>query len=104
MKLVLNWHGRPGAEAAQNVRSMETLLHAFSGWAPPETISISEFVTRVDGRGGTLVVTTDDIAAVNHMTSQFSAWFDWDVNPVVDVAEGAAQAGEATAWAKRATG
>lgn len=104
MKFILQWNSRLSGDAAQNVRNTESLLHAFSGWEPPASVSISEFVARVDGRGGSLVVATDDIEAIDHMVAQYSPWFDWDVVPVIDVAESAETAGRAVAWAKQATG
>ncbi len=104
MKFIVQWSSRPGSDPAQNVRSAESILTAFSGWAPPDSISISEFVARVDGRGGSIIVTTDDLAAIDYMVAQYGPWFDWDVHPVIDVAESAEQAGRATAWAKQATG
>lgn len=104
MKFIVQWSSRSGSDPAQNVRSGESVLKAFSGWAPPDSISISEFVARVDGRGGSIIVTTDDLAAIDYMVAQYSPWFDWDVHPVIDVAESAEQAGRAIAWAKQATG
>ncbi len=104
MKFILQWNSRLGGDAAQNVRSVESILQAFAGWEPPESISISEFVARVDGRGGSIVVTTDDLGAIDYMVAQYGPWFDWDVHPVIDVAESAEQAGKAVAWAKQATG
>ena len=97
-------NSRPSSDAAQNVRSAESVLQAFIGWEPPESISISEFVARVDGRGGSIIATTDDVAAIDYMVAQYGPWFDWDVHPVIDVAESAEQAGRATAWAKQSTG
>ena len=104
MKFILNWNSRSGTDPAQNVRSIESLLTAFSGWAPPSSMTIHEFVARADNRGGTIIVTTDDLTAIDFMVAQYSPWFDWDVHPVIDVAESAETAGAALAWSKTATG
>ena len=104
MKFILQWNNRPSGDAALNVRNADSLLQAFAGWEPPESISISEFVARADGRGGSLIVTTDDLNAIDYMVGQYTPWFDWDVHPVIDVAESAEHGANANAWAKQATG
>ena len=47
---------------------------------------------------------TDDLNAIDYMVGQYTPWFDWDVHPVIDVAESAEHGAEANAWAKQATG
>ena len=62
-------------------------------------------IERNPGDGVSLFVRqpeTDDPKHVSYMTAQFSPWFDWDVSPVLDVADSAATYGEALAWAKAA--
>lgn len=102
MKFIVQWNSRFGDDPEDNIEAGESLLQAFAGWSPPESVTISEFVSRVDGRGGLLVAETDDLAAIDRMVAQYVAWFDWDVFPVLDVADGAAQFGEGLAWAKQA--
>jgi hypothetical protein len=104
VKFIIQWHTRASGSAEEFVSSGESVLAAFGGWTPPESFNITEFVARVDGRGGTLVVETDDLPAVDLLVAQYSAWFDYDVTPVLDIAEGAAQFGEGIAWAKQALG
>ena len=104
MKFVVQWHTRASGSPADYLSAGESVLKAFSGWSPPDSFEITEFVTRVDGRGGMLVIETDDLAAVDQLVAQYSAWFDYDVTPVRDVADGAAQFGEGLAWAKQALG
>ena len=104
MKFVVQWHTRASGSAAEYVSSGESVLAAFSGWSPPDSFTITEFVARVDGRGGMLVVETDDLPAIDQLVARYSAWFDYDVTPVLDVAEGAAQFGEGVAGAYRAMG
>jgi hypothetical protein len=101
MKFIVAWHTRPNGSPEDYVEAGESLLTAFSGWSPPESVTITEFVARVDGRGGQLIVETDDLAAIDRLVAQYSAWFDYDVHPVLDVAEGAALYGEGLAWAKQ---
>jgi len=101
MKFVVQWSSRMGGDAEDNVEAAESLLKAFGSWAPPASVTISEFVARVDGRGGYLVVETDDLLAIDLMVAQYVTWFDYDVYPVVDVADGALQFAEGVAWAKQ---
>ena len=104
MKFIVNWNSRPASDPGGNVAAAETVLNAFSGWSPPDSMDITEFVARVDGRGGTVICETDDLAAIDLFVAQYAAWFDYDVYPVLDIAEGAAQFGQGTAWAKAALG
>jgi hypothetical protein len=104
MKFIVQWNSRPASDPGQVVAAGESVLKAFSGWSPPDSFNITEFVARVDGRGGTIIIETDDLAALDLFVARFSAWFDYDVYPVLDVAEGAAQFGEGLAWAKAALG
>ena len=55
MKFIVQWNNRPGPEADENVKAGESLLKAFSGWSPPKSVTITEFVARVDGRGGKVI-------------------------------------------------
>ena len=102
MKFIVQWHSRSGGDVEDNIESGESVLKAFGNWSPPEALSISEFVARVDGRGGLLICESDDLAAVDMLVAQYTDWFDYDVIPVLDVAEGAAQFGEGLAWARQA--
>lgn len=102
MKFIVQWTTRSSGEPDDYIEAAETVLGAFAGWSPPESMTITEFVTRVDSRGGLLIVETDDLAAIDGMVAQYAAWFDWDVVPVRDVADGAATFGEGVAWAKQA--
>ena len=104
VKFIVQWSNRPGPEPDDNIEASEGLLKAFASWAPPESLSITEFVARVDGRGGLLICETDDLAAIDYVVAQYTPWFDYDVYPVLDVAEGAAKFGEGTAWDKAAMG
>jgi hypothetical protein len=104
MKFIVQWTTRPGSEPDDNVESSESLIKAFGSWAPPAEWTISEFVTRVDGRGGMLICETDDLASIDRTVAQYLAWLDYDVIPVVDVADGVANIVSGNAWARSAGG
>ncbi len=102
MKFIVQWTTRLGSEPDDNLESSESLLKAFGSWAPPSEWTISEFVTRVDGRGGQLICETDDLASIDRTVAQYLAWLDYDVIPVVDVADGVASIAAGNAWARSA--
>ena len=104
MKFIVQWTTRPGAEPEDNVESSESLLKAFSTWTPPDAWTISEFIARVDGRGGMLICETSDLASISKTVSQYNAWLDYDIIPVVDIGDNVANLAEGTAWARSAGG
>jgi hypothetical protein len=104
MKFMVSWTTRPGSDAKENLKSSESLIKAYGSWTPPEAWTISEFVTRVDGRGGTLICETDDLASIDQAVAQYLTWLDYEVIPVVDVADGVASLVAGTEWARSAGG
>jgi hypothetical protein len=81
-------HGSHGEyEAAQ-----KRVLEVFEPWQPPESITFHEFLVRVGGFGGYTVVETDDVAAVQRLTTLF-AIFRFRVEPVMDVIDAAVVGG-----------
>ena len=104
MKFIVQWTARPGSNPKDNVESSESLLEAFGSWTPPAEWTISEFVTRVDGKGGLLICETDDLAGIDHAVAQYLAWLDYDVIPVVDVGDGVGSLAAGNAWARSAGG
>jgi hypothetical protein len=86
MKYVVSWETRPNATEESSARSLEV----FGKWAPAEGVTFVEFLGRVDGRGGFSVVETDDPALIARDTALFSAFFDFTVHPVLEIADAAA--------------
>ena len=83
MKYLVSWTARADVSFDDARKSLEV----FSKWSPAEGATFSEFLSRLDGRGGYAVVTTDDPTSVLRDASIFSAWFDFDVTPVSDILE-----------------
>jgi len=102
MKFIVQWTTRTGSDPEDNVEASESLLKAFGTWAPPSEWTISEFVARVDGRGGMLICETDDLASIDRTVAQYLAWLDYDVIPVLDIAEGVGNIAAGNAWARSA--
>jgi hypothetical protein len=104
MKFVVAWTARPGADPRANLESSESLLQAFGSWTPPAEWTISEFVARVDGKGGMLITETDDLASIDRAVAQYLPWLDYEVTPVVDIGDGVGNLAAGMAWAREAGG
>ena len=86
MKYVVSWENRSNATEESAARS----LQVFGKWTPNEGATFKEFLSRVDGRGGYAVVETDDPSLILRDTALFSAFFDFRVDPVLEVADATA--------------
>ena len=86
MKYVVSWVNRANATEQTVARS----LQVFSKWTPSEGTDFKEFLQRVDGRGGYAVVETDDPALIARDTALFGNFFDFTVEPVLEIADGTA--------------
>ena len=91
MKYVLSWVSKPNSGDAEAREG----LGVFSRWAPSPNATFKEFLGRVDGQGGYAVVETDDPATIARDTAIFGVYFDFEVHPVVEVADNARLAMEA---------
>ena len=104
MKFIIQWSTRPAGDAEDMIENSESLIKAFGTWTPPESWTITEFLTRVDGRGGMLITETDDLASISQTVGRYVAWLDYDVIPVTNVADGVADIVAGSAWARSAGG
>ena len=85
MKYVVTWENRQTFGEETQERSLSVL----GKWAPPETVTFHQFVARLDGRGGYAVVETDDVEAMAQDVATFSAYFDMQVHPCLDMTDAA---------------
>jgi hypothetical protein len=85
MKYVINWTPR----ANTTEESLSRSLQVIGKWTPSEGAVFKEFLGRVDGQGGFAVVETEDPRLIAHDAAMFSAWFDFDVHPVLEIADAA---------------
>jgi hypothetical protein len=104
MKFVVEWTTRPGSDPTENLQGADSLLQAFGTWTVPAEWTISEFVTRVDGKGGLLICETDDLGSIDRAVAQYLAWLDYEVTPVVDIGDGVTSLAAGSAWARTAGG
>ena len=92
MKFVVVLTARPGGSAKETEEAVPRVLELFSKWTPAAGMTIHQQFSRVDGGGSFAVVETDDAMAMIESTSTFGPYFDYQIFPVVDVAEGVAAA------------
>ena len=94
MKYIVTWEPRPNVTEESAARS----LQVFSKWSPSEGVAYKEFLGRIDGEGGFAVVETDDASLIAKDIAPFSAWLEFRVCPVLEIADSAAIEGEAAAF------
>jgi hypothetical protein len=94
MKYVVSWTFRYNGSAAENEAAVKRLLEVFSKWTPPTSATFHQFVGRLDGGGGFSVVETDNPADLSDAPSKFGFLCDYQIYPVVDIAEVARTAQE----------
>lgn len=64
-------------------------LEVFAKWTPPASATYNAFVGRLDSEGGFSVVETDNPMDLSDATSKFGYIADYQIFPVVDIAEAA---------------
>ncbi len=88
MKYVVAWEDRAGGSATDRETEVQRLLQVFAKWAPPESATFHQFVSRLDLGGGFAIVESDNPTDVADGPTRFFPFFDFHIYPVVDVAEG----------------
>jgi len=87
MKYLVTWTARAGGSAADNEAAVRRSLDVFGKWSPPGDATFHQFLTRLDGAGGCAVVETDNPASVAEGPAKFGPYFEFEVTPVMDIAE-----------------
>jgi len=95
MKFVVSITFRLNGSAAENEAAARRMLNLYSKWTPPASMTIHQFVSRADSGGGFAVVETDNPADLIETTSKFAPFGDYQIYPVVDVADGVRASQEA---------
>jgi hypothetical protein len=98
VKFVVGWRGLQGRSAKKRRRDQRRALNAFVRWLTPDDQVIHQFVLRVDGGGGFAVIETDRAAGLLESVAKFSPWFEFEVFPVVDVADAVGALDTAASW------
>ena len=94
-----------GLSFDQNIAGGEALLTAFSKWKPEEEkgLTIHAFVSDLAGRGGFILVETNDPKAVTAFATKYNYWNDVKITPVIDVGELVPITASSLEWAKGAS-
>jgi muconolactone delta-isomerase len=97
MKYVVTWRERPTGSPADYEAAQKRVLEVFESWQMPESLQFHQFLVRVGEFGGYAVIETDDVAALQRLTTAFAV-FEFRVEPVMDVMDAVAAEVEAIGW------
>jgi hypothetical protein len=86
MKYLVSWTPRAGSSGAEAEADEKRSLQLFGKWSPPADATFHQFVSTLTG-GGYAVVETDNPLSVAEGPAKFGAYFDFKVEPVVDIME-----------------
>jgi hypothetical protein len=86
MKYHVSWTFRLGGSASENEAAAKRILALYSKWAPPKGTTYLQFLGRADGNGGYAVIETDNPAEVADVAT-FAPFAEWQIQPVLDIAE-----------------
>ena len=103
MKFIVQWPTRPGSEAKDNLESSESLLKAFGSWTPP-TSGRSASSSPASTAAAASHLRDHDLASIDEAVSQYLPWLDYDIIPVVDIADSVVSLTAGYAWARSAGG
>ena len=94
-----------GLSFDQNIAGGAALLTAFSKWKPEEEkgLTIHAFVSDLAGRGGFILVETNDPKAVTAFATKYNYWNDVKITPVMDVGDLVPITASSLEWAKGAS-
>jgi hypothetical protein len=94
MKYHVSWTFRLGGSASENEAAAKRVLALYSKWTPPEGTTYHQFLGRADGNGGYAVIETDNPTELADVAT-FAPFAEWQIQPVLDVAEAVQIATEA---------
>jgi hypothetical protein len=95
MKFMVSWTVNAAGSVAEAEADVKRGLQLFSKWSPPVGLKMSEFVERIDGRGGYVVCETDDPALLLDGPAKFGVANTFEVVPVMDIMDAIPYAQEA---------
>jgi hypothetical protein len=85
MKFVLTYTTRDGGSAKDVEAAEKRGMQLLSKFEP--SVAISMWVDRLDARGGFAVFETDDPAGILKDIAIWAPFFDFELHPVMDVAD-----------------
>jgi hypothetical protein len=87
MKFVLSYTLRAGGSIEERVTGGEAAQKLLANWAPSDKATIHQWVQRCDGTGGFAVLENDDQAELFRDLAVWAPWLDFEVVPVLDIAD-----------------
>jgi hypothetical protein len=87
MKFVLSYTLRSGGSVEERITGGEAAQKLLANWAPSDKATIHQWVQRCDGNGGFAVVENDDEAVLYRDIAVWAPWLDFEVVPVLDIAD-----------------
>ena len=103
MLFQVNYTTRESGSARENEESGRRALALFSKWSPPAGMEIKSFLARADGRGGSIVLETDDVKVLLEGPAKFGGVNEFEIVPVLDITEAVPIYSEAIAWTESIT-
>ena len=94
MKYHVSWTFRLGGSTSENEAAVKRVLALYSKWSPPEGTTYLQFLGRADGGGGYAVIETDNPKELADVAT-FAPFAEWQIQPVLDIAESVQIATEA---------
>jgi hypothetical protein len=73
-------------------------LDVFKAWTPPAGVEFKAHYAYADGLGGTAVVEADSAALLYEAVIGFHAFNDFEVHPVIEIADAIPISDKVTAW------
>ena len=98
MKYVISMTFLRNGSAAENKAAQRELLDLYAKWKPPAGTTIQQFLGRCDGRGAVSIVETDNPGELIDTASKFGAFVEYDLWPVVEIADAVKAAQEAQSF------
>jgi Protein of unknown function (DUF3303) len=98
MKFVVSMTFVRNGSATENKAAQRELVDLYSKWKPPAGTTFHQFVGRCDGAVGFAVIETDSPAELIDTTSKFGAFVDYQIYPVVEIADAVQASQEAASF------
>ena len=103
MLFQVNYSTRSGGSVQDNEASSKRAMALFSKWSPPAGVEIKSFYARADGRGGTIILETDNVEALAEGPAKFGAINEFEITPILDITTAVPIYNDAIAWADSIT-
>jgi hypothetical protein len=94
----VNYTTRASGSAKENEETARRGQAVFAKWSPPAGMDVKSFYARADGRGGTVVLETDDVKVLLDGPAKFGFLNDFEVVPILDITDAVAVQNEALDW------